>query len=249
MKEFDTIIIGTTAAALGIAARLGGDCLVIDRGWSACREFGDAMRADPVDMSRTLSPFTASVREELLRRRILSEDGRLHVLALGGVFAARFLQTGCTLLLGAHLEAVRPAEDGFAAELFEVQDGRRTVFAKHIIDTTVHEWMECRKMFAVMLANDAALTPSENLLHGYFDDEFILRFEVPAACDFPAAQALADGWFMSHPECTAASIALEFGHLFDAPLDTMLGDGVRYLPSASFPDVLAALEGGAACHW
>lgn len=247
MKTTNTLIIGASAAALGMAARLGGDCLVIERGWSACREFADAMRADRVDMAAALTPYAASVRDELLARNILSEDGRLHVLALGGVIAKRFLETGCGLLLGTSVLGVKPADGGFDVTVFEGQTGRSTIRAAHVIDTTVNSRMDYRQYFSVMLAGNPDLAESEEMLRGLFPDEFIARFELPAMCDLPTAQAFADAWLMSHRECKAASVSLEFARIFDAPLDETVG-GVRYFVSDSFHDVIAAIDGGARCQ-
>ena len=246
MKTVDTLLIGASAVALGIAARLGEGCMVVDAGWSACREFADAMRADRVDMTAELTPYAASVRDELLARNILSEDGRLHVLALGGVIAKRFLETGCHLLLGTSVLGVKPSDGGYDVTLFESQRGRLTIHAARVIDTTPNNRMDYRQVFSVMLAGNADLVESDTLVRGLFADEFIARFELPIGCDLPTAQAFADAWLLSHPECKAASVSLEFAKIFDAPLDEMFG-GVRYFVSDSFHDVIAAIDGGARC--
>lgn len=251
MKHINTLIIGASAAGLGLADRLGEDCMVIDRGWSAGQEFCDAMRNDPVPMTRELSPYAADFRGELLRREILTADGRLHVLALGGVMSARYLDTGCSLLLGASVTKIEQTDDGFKVGIFEVQNGRRTVMAHRIIDTTVHPFMNCTRVFSLMLCGNASLAEGKMdgavLVRGRFEDEFTARFHVPRDSDIPAAEKIADTWLHAHPECKAASISLKFAHIFAAPID-IVRHGVRHLVSDSFEDVIAAVNGGAECR-
>ena len=139
----DTLILGATVTGCAAAMRLGERSLVVCEETSAGAEFADAMRADSF-AERACLPMTADFRDELTKRGIL-EDGRLHILALGGVLAKRYLASGCRLLLGVRVMRIRRENDGFLAELFHPQSGFMTVHAAHVIDTRVHAFMNCRK--------------------------------------------------------------------------------------------------------
>ena len=245
----DTLILGATVTGCAAAMRLGERSLVVCEETSAGAEFADAMRADPCT-EHTLFPMTADFRDELTKRGIL-EGGRLHILALGGVLAKRYLASGCRLLLDVRVTCVRREDDGFLAEFFHPQSGFMTVHAAHVIDTRVHAFMDCRKYLSVLLAGNAALgtCPDDDamLLCGKFADEFVLSLPMPREIGLPDAMERANAWLSEHRAwlggAKAASMSLRFTYRFDAPLD-VTRDGVRYVPSASFGDVLAAFEGG-----
>lgn len=258
MKLINTIILGATSLAYPIAAKLGRDCLVVERGISAGAEFADAMDAAPVDMGRGLTSYAGSLREEFTRRNILSEEGNLHILAVGGVLAARYLDTGCGLLLNSAVVSVMKVSDGLLATLFTPEDGYTQYLAERVIDTRVADFMDCRKTFGVLLALDDKLETfvdriesvvdrSVYLQKGRFADEFVLRFRVDRDATIPDAQKLADKWLCENisrlGKSKAAGIALEFGWEFERPVDIMR-DGVRYVPSAAYPDVISAVESG-----
>ncbi len=249
MKEINTLIIGASAFACGLASRLGADCLVVERGFSAGAEFADAMSATPIDLTREYSDETKSLVEELKSRNILSEDGRLHILALAGVLAGRFLQYGARMLHGASVISVEPISRGRLATVFTPEEGYTQIIAKQVIDTRVRDFMDATKIFSVMLAGGRPeLAEAEpKLLHGRFDDEYILRFSVARDASLPECEELADAWLKSHKSelngAKAASISLEFGWEFPAPLDETRAK-VRHIPSASYADVISAFEGG-----
>ncbi|MBQ8508708.1 MAG: hypothetical protein IJ493_02260 [Clostridia bacterium] len=250
MKHYHTILIGATALAYPIAVRLGGDCLTVEPGFSAGAEFSDAMRAEPVD-TRALPPIAAALAAELKGRGILSEDGRLHILAVGGVLCGCWAKCGGTLLMGARATEIVQTGDGFAVTVFHPQTGFTTYSAARVIDTTVRDFMDYQPTFGLLLARDEWLTPFDDgdvyLQRGLFADEFVLRFRVPRGATIPEAQAIADRWLETHRErlgsAQAAGIALYMGQEFRLPVD-MVRDGVRYLTSASHPDLMSAVKGG-----
>ena len=250
MKKIKTLIIGTTALACGMASVLGADCIVVSRDSSAGAEFVDAMNAERVDESR-LGAAGKSLADELRSRGALNDSGETHILALSGVFAKRFLESGCGLLLGASVISIGRTSDGFSATVFTPTDGYMEILAASVVDTTVRPFMDCRKTFGVMLAGETEL-PCEidgvKLQKGFFPDEFILRFEVERNAAIPDAEKSADEWLKAHlgnlGKARAASIALFFGWEFDSPLD-FTKDGVRYIPSASYSDAVSAYDGGA----
>jgi hypothetical protein len=253
LKLINTIILGATSLAYPIAARLGSDCLVVERGISAGAEFSDAMDASPIEMKHEFNGLSAGLRDELLQRNILSEEGGLHILAVGGVLAERYLLTGCELLLNSMLESVVKTSDGMLATLFTPECGYTQYLAKNVIDTRVRDFMDCQKTFGVLLALDSGLVPFDDgevyLQKGRFDDEFVLRFRVARNATIPDAQKLADKWIAENNSrignSKASGIALEFGWEFERPLD-FIRDGIRYIPSAVYRDLISAVEGGEA---
>ena len=250
MKQIDTLILGATALAYPLAAKGGESCLVVEQGFSAGAEFGDAMQA--AHPAKPDTPLASDFAAELTERGILDEKGGLHILAVSTALSGRFLSTGCGLLLGTQTIEVKKTADGFEALLFTPARGYETVKAARVIDTRVRPFMEYEKTFAFLLAGETGLTEFDEgdvtLTKGSFDDEFILRITVGKDDSISDAHRKADGWFASNRarfgKAMITGMALAFGYRFAAPVDAIGDNGVRYLVSASYPDVLAAVKGG-----
>lgn len=250
MREPKVLIIGATALASGLALRLGADCTVTDSGWGAGAEFADAMVAEPIDLTKTRTPRTAELVEELWERNILSRTGEVHCPALAGAFAKRFREAGCRVLLGTRVLEIVRRENGFTVTLFLPREGRTELFARRVINTLPQDFMEYRKTFSLMLTDgipDVGTEGSPRLRHGRFADESVLTFDVPRACTLPEAEKIANAWLTENRtrlgKAVAAGPALAFGYRFETVTDRER-DGVRYVPSASYPDAVSAFEGG-----
>ena len=110
--------------------------------------------------------------------------------------------------------------------------------------------MEYRKTFSLMLTDGIPQVGGEGsprVRHGRFADESVLTFDVPRDSTLPDAQKIADRWLRENRArlggAVVAGPALAFGYRFDAVVD-VTRDGVRYVPSASYPDAVSAFEGG-----
>ncbi|MCI8388266.1 MAG: hypothetical protein HFE63_07380 [Clostridiales bacterium] len=252
MKRINTIIIGATALACPLAASLGGECIVVERGFAAGAEFSSAMDASRLK-TQELSKYSADILAELKERRIADDSGNVHILAVGGVLASRYLDSGCKLLLGASVMSVESTSDGLLTTIFTPEEGYTQYLAANVIDTNVHDFMGYTKTFGVLLALDSSLAEFNDgevfMQKGRFDDEYILRFRVARDTTIPEAEKLADEWMAANKAklgtSKAAGIALEFGYEFESTIDIMRG-GVRYIPSAAYGDVMSAIEGGTA---
>jgi len=247
----DTLIVGATALSLALADRLKQNCVVIGNGYSAAAEFADAMAVTPINVTHNFVGLAGEIKKELCERAILSEDGRIHPLAVAGVMARRYLLTGCTFLCGAMLTAVEKTNSGYHCTVFTPEEGYRIYNCRRVIDTLVHDFMDCEKTLAVLLQGDDTLTEFTedrlSLTRGRFADEFVLRFTVRRDEDMPTVQKKVHTWLIQNRarigQATVATNALEFGYRFACPVETEK-DGIRYLPSASYDNVLSAVEGG-----
>ena len=247
MKHKKLLVLGATALACGIASVYGGDCLVVGLDSSAGGEFADAMDCHPVDFSG-LGAAGKNLCDELTARNVLNDRGELHVLALAGVFAKRFLDSGCELLLSSTVVSVEKTSDGFLATIFTAVDGYVQVTADAVIDTLVDG--ECRKTFGVMLTGETNFGEigGAELVKGFFDDEFVLRFDIPDEFSIPDAEKFVDEWletnFESLGSAKVASIALMFGYRAAEPID-YFKNGIRHIPSGAFSDAVSAFDKGA----
>ena len=252
LKHKKLLVLGATALACGIASVYGGDCLVVGLDSSAGGEFADAMDCHPVDFSK-LGAAGKELCDELTARGVLNDRGELHILALAGVFAKRFLDSGCELLLSSTIISVEKTGDGFLATLFTAVDGYIQVLADEVIDTRVCESdlkNGCVKTFGMMLSGETCFGEllGAKLVKGFFDDEFVLRFEVPAEFSIPDAEKFADKWLETNfallGKAKVVSIALMFGYSSAEPLD-YFRDGIRHIPSGAFSDAVSAFDKGA----
>ena len=254
MKRYNTLILGATTLACPLAAGLSGKTLVVGGGSSVGAEFSEAMNASPVPV-RERSGLTAEFCRELSEKGMLLPDGRIHILSVGGVLSRMYLDHGIHLRLGTAVLKTEKADGGFITELFCPETGSETVFPEKVIDTRVRRFMKYRKLFSVMLAGEpdidaAALRGSDAFIRkGVFPDEYIFRLFVPREASVPECLERADGWLRANRpllgKACAAGISLEFGCMFDKP-ELFTENGVVFAPSASYPDVVSAFEGGEA---
>ena len=260
MKHKKILIIGATALACGIASVYGSDCLVVGLDSSAGSEFADAMDNHPVDFTK-LGAAGRELCDELEARGVLNERGELHILALAGVFAKRFLDSGCDILLGAVPVSIEPTGDGFLATIFTAADGYIQVLADNVIDTTV-QIDECRKIsgqgikktFGMMLSGETGFGSIDGakLTKGYFDDEYVLRFEIldnsSDEMSIPDAEKLADEWLEKNSDALkrakVISIALAFGYESTGEI-FYIRDGIKHIPSGAVSDAVTAFDRGA----
>lgn len=78
-------------------------------------------------------------------------------------------------------------QDGFIATLFGAENGYEQIAAKRVIDTRTREFMDCRKVFGLMLAGEKDVNVWSDdksfVEHGVFDDEYILHLYVDRVHD------------------------------------------------------------------
>ena len=251
MKQTDTLILGASAAAYPLAAKLGERCLVADNGITPGGEFADTFNYTPFDVTRPLTPLAAQVRDELLARGLMNENGLFHIPPVGGVMCKRFLETGCKLLAETSVVSIAHADGAFLVTLFNAADGYTVCRAEKVIDTRTHSFMPCRTTFAVLMAGDANEPDLHDagvtVQHGLFDDEYAVHFDVPFDKSVPDCERMAYRYLLDHRDtigqARVAGIAMRKAHHFDAPYDKMR-DGIRYLASESFPTFIDAITGG-----
>ncbi len=252
MTKTKVLIIGTTALACGFVSKSDSDCncTVVDGGWSCGAEFADAMVAEPIDLTKKRPPQSEKLVDELCERNIVSRTGAVHCIALAGAFAKRFENSHCRVLLGTSVLGIKRQVDGFLVTLFQPQEGYTEILAERVLDTLPRSFMKYRKNFSLMLADgnpNISADGSPCLRHGRFADECILTFDVPQNCTLPEAEKLANEWLTENRDKLGSAVvagpALVFGYRFESPMDTER-DGIRYVPSASYPDAVSAFEGG-----
>lgn len=250
MKQIDTLIIGATTLAYPLAARLGGSALVVESGFSVGAEFSEAMMAERAKKTEK-SGLAGEFCTELENRGILLPDGRLHILAVGGLLAGKYLETGAGILLGTAVTDISRVQDGFIATLFGAERGYEQVFAKRVVDTRVRDFMDCRKVFGLMLAGEKDIDVWSDdksfVEHGVFDDEYILHLYVDRNSTIPDCEKYADEWLKANRSrignARVAGITLVFSYRFAEPVREERA-GIIYVPSASYPDVISAVRGG-----
>lgn len=252
MKRYNTLILGATTLACPLAARLSGDTLVVGGGSSVGAEFSEAMNASPVPVKER-SGLTAEFCRKLSENGMLLPDGRIHILSVGGALSEMYLDHGIHLRLGTAVLKTERTDGGFITELFCPETGFEAVFSEKVVDTRVRRFMKYRKLFGVMLAGETdidigALRGNDAFIQkGVFPDEYILRLFVPLEASVPECMELADRWLRADRpllgKARAAGISLEFGCMFDRP-ELFTENGVVFAPSASYPDVVSAFEGG-----
>jgi hypothetical protein len=78
-KKFGTVIIGATFSAIGLAMKLGEECLVVEPGPVPGHDFVECLNPGTNWGAPLRTERARRFRDELLRRNALTADGRVHL--------------------------------------------------------------------------------------------------------------------------------------------------------------------------
>ncbi|WP_158299370.1 hypothetical protein [Paenibacillus antri] len=260
--DIETLIVGATFAGIGLASGTRAGALIVDREITVGHEFlyafkhGENWRADGCGR------FAAAFRGELVERGLLTAEGRAH---LGGVIPALYRLTRDAKLPVrfltelANVEPLDGEAGGYAVTLFD-QSGFRDLRVRRIVDTT----STClskpgfapaagvpKRVNALLhaAAADAARLPIEadgwRVEPGRYDSEAYLSLPVSPQDDWTAARAKLHAFWAAKPEALQGWTLAVVADQFDAtppPGPMRIGRDWTWLPSAAFPQPLAALD-------
>jgi hypothetical protein len=162
-------------------------------------------------------------------------------------------------------------EKGYYVTLFNA-DGLSTWHTDWIIETTTPGWKtdDYKDSIKIKKSLCAMLVPMQNreiffnpdfsngisILKGCFKNEYVLKFRVNKQSDWIEARNALNQFWISYrnkhfPNCEIASVATAFAYDFQddfsegCPVE--LDKEWDWIPSASFNNMLAAIEGGVRC--
>lgn len=261
MKRYQAAFFGATAWTIGYVAAhtdtqdRNDDCdapyVILEESTMLSPEFAGAYRAEPI--TEPLTAVGRAFRDDLFARNLLVPDGRISIPAVTPYFARILLAGNTKTLCMTHVYETVQTDDGYIVRYVNT-DGYGELFCHKIMDTRVHMQDEARITLRAMLVGhgcpiDGYNTAGIRVLHGRFDSEFILAMD----CEddgFTARALYRKRWAqLCHTDFAlweTATIASYLAYEYPAPFVVDVAEKYRICPSASYPNVMAAYEGGAA---
>lgn len=257
MKRYQIAFFGATAWTIGyIAAHAGtaGDCdapyVVLENSATLSPEFAGAYRAEPITAPVTATG--ASFRDDLTARNLLAADGRISIPAITPYFARILLAGDIPTLCMTHIYRTERTDGGYIVRYVNT-DGYGELFCRTIVDTRSPVRADTRISLRVMLVGhgcpiDGYDKDGLRVLHGRFDSEYILAMD----CEndlFTARARYRETWArLCHTDFAGwetAAIASALAYMYPALFSETEAENRYICPSAAYPDVMAAYEGGA----
>lgn len=261
-KKYTTAFIGASAWTVGyISAHSDENSVIIEPTAILSPEFAGAFRAEPISKPTTLQGEDFS--RDLVTRNLLLPDGRISIPAINPYFARVLLASNAVTLLMTHVYEIIREENGFVVRYVNT-DGYGELFCERIVDT--RSVRGGKATLRAMLGGhgcpiDGYSRDGIYVLHGRFDDEYILAMEVQNDADDsyaddtdngPAVRAMyREKWAeLCHTDFAGwetVTIAPFLAREYPSPICQKISEEEYVCPSASYPDVMAAYEGGVRC--
>lgn len=248
---YDVIIMGATAAALGLAEALRGRAkvLIIHDTQMVAGEFVSAFRSGSGWDKPPVSPPAAVLRKALKGEGLL--DGDIRIYSAGPVMCRAFEALEADLLLDTAMTGMNADGDGWELSLIN-GGGHSRVGGRIYVDTTVDgKPVKSRRLRAILTTDQAQAVPPK--------DGDGLRFVMESGGNPPVVHAaydcaagdslmtarhgLIETWRRRNDGIwRMAAIALCFDEM---PEDGVSVEGNRAaLPSALYPNILSAVDAG-----
>lgn len=251
MKTCETAFLGASAWAAGYtAAHPDEQNVILEQSAVLSPEFAGAFRADSIASPTT--PEGKLFWDDLLARNLLAEDGRISIPAVTPYFAQVLLSSAATVLLMTHVYAVEESAEGYIVRYINT-DGYGTLCCRRLVDTRARSGGRITQR-AMLAGNGVPIDGYDKngirILHGRFDREYILAMDCTED-GFAARAAYRQRWaLLCHTDFAGwetAALAAFPAREYPTPIWEQHAKNRWYIPSASYPHVMAAYEGGARC--
>ncbi len=254
----ETLILGGTAFACGMASRNPEKCLILERGILLIPEFASALH--PVTFSTPRTEAGKRICRDLERRGIVRGE-KVHPPPLSDYFVHWMHQRKCRLLFNSELIELVREGDGLSAEIFCI-DGLNSIHARRVIDTTAEGWRNRGREFIQEKALCAAVCgrlshlPAKgemrcaSFMPGSLPGELLLCVELPADATWHEARLRLHDIFLHlqkrNPYISLGGEAscMVYEYEDGGQLHRTTEDGILWIPSAQYKDPVTAFEEG-----
>ena len=130
--KFETLIIGASFYGMALLKTLGNKAILVERGYRIGEEFSSSLK---------VTGFSGEAKTELGKRFLSKMQKHNLIDCKGAIYSAPSAYVlaeelgGVNAVFATEIISIRKAEIGYEIELFN-SEGRRTVYADRIIDTT-----------------------------------------------------------------------------------------------------------------
>lgn len=257
----DKVILGASAFACGYAAAHKESLMILEPTILVGSEFTVTYRSTPWNLSETLSPLSRSLSAVAARRNLLLPSGAVSIPPISGILSQILLDAEVPILLSCCVEKISKQANGFCISFFGM-DGWEQIECRQILDTTAlgvrRMASHPQKMLRAMLSGENAAVQALcsqlrqtdlSLIKGRFETEYAIGFLASSDVGYvEARRILVRKWKDEGiAQWRIAAISPIFDYIYDSPVCVTEEDGFQWIPSASYPTLLAAFEGGVRC--
>lgn len=253
MKHISQLVIGASVLGSGAAVAAEKDSAVIEPGIVPGSEFVQAFRHRKAN---TPSGASAILYNDMKKRNLISEDGKMHLFPVSGILASYLKASGACVRFASTVFEIKPSDGGYIVS-FCGESGIEHIFAEKLLDTTplgvLHgaaDGVRIQKSICAMLVGGGG-EDSENITFrsGRFAGETVMELKVPFSCDISEGRRLMAETFetLSLKKARLAAVAEEFCYDFEKPVRVEISPHRIWMPSASYGDLFTAFEEGHQC--
>jgi hypothetical protein len=254
-----TFIYGATFAGLAIASAAPDVTYLAEPTALVGSEFIASFNPGDCWENSLISDEANALRDDLLRRNLLSENGRVHLPPIAPVLFQLIREKNLNVKMMTKIIDVQPSSKGYEITLYN-SSGLQKIEAGSIIDTTAtrasnpaHQVdIEYRKINAMLHCADPQELPelddeSVELAQGLFSGEVILKLDVNVNDGWMEARQKLHEYWLHRPKVlspwilAAVADSFEIGVAKDAH---QVADNWTWFPSAGYSNLLQAFDAG-----
>ncbi|ANE45690.1 hypothetical protein SY83_04555 [Paenibacillus swuensis] len=260
MQQVDhvpNLIIGASMLGLGLASAKGAEAVVLESGNSVGSEFIRSFKMNRPWISAEKSSTSREIREELMLRNIMSEEGSLHLPGLMPVMIKHIKEHRLQVRMQSSIVDVSRQEGKFKVLYYDAS-GLRSITTDTLVDTSIpcSTKPECLRVKAkslnVMIKGktkdlDAAEIEGYETRRGRFDSEIFLRFPLDPHEDWISARNRLFQFWLNRPLSLQPYAFVTHAEEFDIEYEDscqQIAPGWEWLPSAYYASPLEAFDQG-----
>lgn len=232
---YETIVLGATFLAAGIAARQKKSCLILEESFRAGYEFFGALNYGTNYDALPQEPEGKALYQQFFGQGVTAYMRNTYIYPILQAADVRF---------GTQVVSVEKEDDGFVCVTCGV-DGFTSFRAKKVIDTRCNEEISCAKTYNLLVESGIKPRfPGIKRENTGIEDHYVLCCPVPLLCDYAQAREIAEKTIRQFSEGQRLILlADEFDYQVDGAL-TGEYNGIGRLPSKAYENPVSAFEAG-----
>lgn len=232
---YETIVLGATYLAAGIASRQKKKCLIIEQTLQAGYEFFGALNFGADYDATPKTQEGASLYQQFFSAGVTPYMRNTYIYPI---------LKESDVLFGTQIVDIEKKDEGYLCRIFGV-DGYSSVWAKKIVDTRCFEEISSAKTYNLLVESDTAPQIGGVMVESTgVDRHYVLRCPVPLSCDYGQARAVAEDVIRQFAEGQKLILlADEFDYQVKQALPEVI-NGISVLPSKAYKNPVCAFEAG-----
>lgn len=253
MEFYDLAVLGATFSGVGAAAACEGKSIVFEHRQQIGYEFINSFNYG-VGLNRPVKTVMGQkLKAELLKKRILSEKGLVHLPAVAPMICKYVIERGIKILLMTDVVNIEKFSEFYEITIYSVS-GFKKIRASKVLNTIYDKNYITDKYINARIScadkGECALnSPEATAIKGLFSGEYVLKYKVDTNDDIMTARKKLHDFWRDRQVSLKPWMIAAVADCFEVKVEKMSGviddSEYYYLFSAAFDNFLQAFEGGA----